>query len=355
MSKKIFISHAAKDKPLADALVDLLQTGININANDIFCSSLEGLGIPAGRNFIDHIKEQIQEPKVVVALLSQNYLGSQFCMCELGATWAMSHRLLPLLISPVTYQDVKGVLSVTQLPSIEDGLSGLMQDLVSELGLPHPNIERWDAKKNAFLKRLKTILKSMEAPKKITAAEHEVLKTQLTNARQALAQGEEEIASLKELVDQLSKLKDKEGVRNVKLKQMSAQETLDQLEGAVQEQLGAVSRIIGYVAFGEHVAGSGVFVDASRDRDLADQAGEAASKQLLVADGNGYFNLSDRHPVIKRFTKAFAELKKYIDSGDMPSELVEAFEETHDFPLSLENWDYWGHALDSRLSRISPP
>lgn len=34
MSKKIFISHAAKDKTLADALVDLLQTGANVSSDD---------------------------------------------------------------------------------------------------------------------------------------------------------------------------------------------------------------------------------------------------------------------------------------------------------------------------------
>jgi len=49
---KVFISHSVKDKELANAMVDLLQTGIGINTNDIFCSSVEGLGIPGGANFI---------------------------------------------------------------------------------------------------------------------------------------------------------------------------------------------------------------------------------------------------------------------------------------------------------------
>jgi len=114
MKKKIFISHAVKDKKLADSLVDLFQTGMDIKSRDIFCSSLEGLGIPSGSNFIEHIKSQLQSPEVVVALLSPNYFESQFCICELGATWAMSHELIPILVPPASYKDLKGVLLPTQ-------------------------------------------------------------------------------------------------------------------------------------------------------------------------------------------------------------------------------------------------
>ena len=46
MSKEIFISHAVKDKDLADAFVDLMVTAMGISADDIFCSSLEGTRSP---------------------------------------------------------------------------------------------------------------------------------------------------------------------------------------------------------------------------------------------------------------------------------------------------------------------
>jgi len=99
--KEIFISHATKDKLLADALVDLLETAMEIPSSSIFCSSLDGLGVPSGKDFIQFIKEQIQQPKVVITLLTENYFASEFCLCELGATWAMSHNILPLLVPPI--------------------------------------------------------------------------------------------------------------------------------------------------------------------------------------------------------------------------------------------------------------
>lgn len=49
MSKEIFISHAVKDKDLADAFVDLMVMAMGISADDIFCSSLEGTRSPPSK------------------------------------------------------------------------------------------------------------------------------------------------------------------------------------------------------------------------------------------------------------------------------------------------------------------
>lgn len=39
----LFISHSSADKYLIDAFVDLLQTGIGLNHNQVFCTSLENV------------------------------------------------------------------------------------------------------------------------------------------------------------------------------------------------------------------------------------------------------------------------------------------------------------------------
>ncbi len=80
----IFISHASDDKELVDALADLIQLGIGVPPDRIFCTSLEGQGVPKGKNFIDFIKEEIQEPALVIVLLTPRYYESLFCVCELG-------------------------------------------------------------------------------------------------------------------------------------------------------------------------------------------------------------------------------------------------------------------------------
>lgn len=64
MEKLIFISHANKDKDLVEAIVELIEEGIGVPENQIFCSSLKGYGIPVGENFISYIKSQIQAPEL---------------------------------------------------------------------------------------------------------------------------------------------------------------------------------------------------------------------------------------------------------------------------------------------------
>src|SRR5690349_5879628 len=114
-SKAIFVSHAATDSAIADKVVDLLATAMGINVQkDVTCTSLEGLKIPAGMDFKQFIKEQIQEPKIVLLLISKNYFASQFCLAELGASWAMSHRIIPFLVPPCKSDDMKAVLSGIQ-------------------------------------------------------------------------------------------------------------------------------------------------------------------------------------------------------------------------------------------------
>ncbi|WP_321902938.1 toll/interleukin-1 receptor domain-containing protein, partial [Paraburkholderia tropica] len=162
-SKKIFVSHAVKDKALADALVDLMETGTPVSSDDVFCSSLEGLGVPSGKDFINYIKGQIQQPDVVIFLLTENYFASQFCLAELGASWALSHAALPLLVPPLTYADVKGVLLTTQVDRLdnESDLDRFYDGLCEHLSFASKGITRWGAKRNQFLKKLPNVLASI--------------------------------------------------------------------------------------------------------------------------------------------------------------------------------------------------
>ena len=45
--KKVFISHSSKDKEIVEELIEVLET-INIESNQIFCTSFEGYGIEIG-------------------------------------------------------------------------------------------------------------------------------------------------------------------------------------------------------------------------------------------------------------------------------------------------------------------
>lgn len=74
----IFISHASRDKKLVDEFVDLLQTGIAIRQDQIVCTSLEGMGIPRGSNFVNLISEKLKGAKFVISVITPSYYESMF-------------------------------------------------------------------------------------------------------------------------------------------------------------------------------------------------------------------------------------------------------------------------------------
>jgi hypothetical protein len=86
LSKSVFVSHATADAALVRALVDFLVDGVGVPADEIFCSSLPEFGIPTGQNFLEYMRDQIDESLIVVMLMSPSYMASPFCQAELGAS-----------------------------------------------------------------------------------------------------------------------------------------------------------------------------------------------------------------------------------------------------------------------------
>ncbi len=58
---RVFITHSALDQQLAEALVEALRLGANVPDDRIFCSSVEGLGIPTGAEFLRYLRDQLQD------------------------------------------------------------------------------------------------------------------------------------------------------------------------------------------------------------------------------------------------------------------------------------------------------
>ncbi len=352
MSREIFISHAVKDKTLADAVVDLLQLGLNVSSGSIFCSSLEGLGIPPGVNFVVHIKAQIQSPKAVVVLLTKNYYASQFCLCELGATWAMGHQLFPLLVSPLKFSDVSGVLTGVQVTPINgaEQLSDLRDLLLKVLSISGTSTARWEVKRDKFLKDLSKLLKKLPSPEIISSADHDKVKNDLKGAKGSIAELEMERERLQSMVDQLSCAKDKNEVIAIKKAHQPAAQILENLENALSEKLVDFPKCVSFLMCKELGLGQSVKADTFKDKDFTDEIHDAAGEQLAEVNDEGFCSLNRDHPQIVEAIKAFTDLEAFLESA--PNDIFEAFEAEHKKPLSLGNRKYWEWALDKRISKV---
>ncbi len=209
-SRPIFVSHAATDKAIAEKVVDLLNTGVAIDVQkDVFCTSLEGLKIPPGSDFKQFIKDQIQEPKLVLLLISQNYLASQFCLAEVGASWAMSHRIIPILVPPIVFSDMKAVLAGVNATRIDDpsDWNEALAIFKEVLGID-PNINRWERKRDEHIALIKGLLPQQPAPPVIPFSKFQELETQLADANAEIHELEVNNARCNETLEEIKALKD---------------------------------------------------------------------------------------------------------------------------------------------------
>src|SRR5690606_103663 len=112
IGKKIFISHSSKDVEMAKEITNLLEA-IGIPSSQIFNSSMPGYGVKPGEDWVQTLKSTISSEGVVISLISSNYYKSEVSLCEMGATWILSKTHFPIIVPPMTFRKVKGIIPTT--------------------------------------------------------------------------------------------------------------------------------------------------------------------------------------------------------------------------------------------------
>jgi hypothetical protein len=157
--KKIFISHSSEDKKLATEVVQLLSM-IGIPDSAIFCTSLDGYGIPLGDNWLETLKSEVSGEVIVLFVLSENYFQSAISLCEMGAAWVLSKKHIPVLIPPVEYSDIQGVIPLTQGFKIGEKhkWTQLKSQLEGIFNLSPKAPQIWESRRDEILDRIEKLL-----------------------------------------------------------------------------------------------------------------------------------------------------------------------------------------------------
>ena len=166
VNKKIFISHAEKDEELVYQLVTLLgQMGVSINDESIFCSSVKGIGVPVGEDFLDYIRNEFNDNIIVLFVMTQTFFKRPACLCEVGAAWVKCTEHIPLIVPPISYEDVRGLIN-KNIKGIEldksDELDEFKDSIIKKLGLKDINSTQWNVAKKTFLTSIKSFVDSQE-------------------------------------------------------------------------------------------------------------------------------------------------------------------------------------------------
>lgn len=336
--KKIFLSHATADKALADKLIELLTTGCDISPNDILCTSEPGMGVPIGNeNFIEYLQKQMQDPALVILLLSQNYFASQFCLCELGATWGLKLPTFPLAVPPVNKANLKATLLVTQAGYVTDSecLHDLRDRIRDDLGKSVPTA-LWDAKAKNFIKVADALVKSLPTPSQVPKAKLIELHEKYEEAVQVIECKEDEIRQLKAQVAELEELKDKEQVKAVRQKYSTKEEEFVRLRREASAALEPLKLATRRALFFEQRDEQ--YVPDGRE-EVADAAEAAAVQEIdPIRDDDSRVYSNHKHPRVHKAQIALNGLQKFLSKN---KKFLEDLEDEHEFPMSIENRDFW--------------
>ncbi|HXS35012.1 MAG TPA: L-histidine N(alpha)-methyltransferase [Solirubrobacterales bacterium] len=154
---QIFISHSSLDHDLVDKFVDLLQTGLGIHGKDtIFASSIPGKDIRMGI-VNDEVKKELLDAKLVIFVLSLNFLESSYCWVEVGAALAADRDMFLLTTQDVDRKELSAVFEGYQVEKIHTkGSLAKLASVIDSVGITRtgPGTDRWEAKRDGFLKRL---------------------------------------------------------------------------------------------------------------------------------------------------------------------------------------------------------
>jgi hypothetical protein len=162
--ERVFVSHSSKDLKIVEELVELLEL-IGLESNQIFCTSLPGYDIDLGDNFIDALKDELGNNVLVIFFLSRNFYQSPVCLCEMGATWALSKDHVPIVVPPLTFNEVNGVFPLTQGLVITDALriNALKDKIIKEFNISDQGkVSTWERRRDRILDRIQNIIDTQQ-------------------------------------------------------------------------------------------------------------------------------------------------------------------------------------------------
>jgi hypothetical protein len=150
------VSHAWADRELSDLFVEkILRLGCGIPADQIIYTSRASMGVPGGSDFRTYIRDRAEGASLVIAIISDAFLSSAFCMNEIGAAWVLGKDFYPIAAPSLPYSKLDGVLPGLQINRMDTPgvLDDLAERVANALAVPRNSAE-WGSYAKEFQDRL---------------------------------------------------------------------------------------------------------------------------------------------------------------------------------------------------------
>lgn len=195
--ERIFISHSSKDEVFVVKLAQLFEL-LGVNRNNIFCSSIEGQGVKHGKKIEEAVRNEIIEDKVLIYVISNNFLNSNYCLNELGAGWILSDKrtqnknLFHIKLPDISFDDIKGFIGGSDkcTECNDKSITAFVEEFEEVLGLPLKKATAYRNLVDNFIKDTQSFIDAAEQASKLNKEEQqkrhlEQLKNRLRNINEA--------------------------------------------------------------------------------------------------------------------------------------------------------------------------
>jgi len=134
----IFISHAAADHARLEPLVDFLQKIFDLpnDSGSIMYTSRPETGLSNDSRFNDELRHALQNCKLAIILLTSQYANRPYCLCELGAIWALDRDAFLFNPDKIKNSDIPDIKQGHVYSEIDSASLGELIDTLDDLGIP---------------------------------------------------------------------------------------------------------------------------------------------------------------------------------------------------------------------------
>jgi hypothetical protein len=134
----VFISHSSKDQALVEQLIRLLRSALQLRAEEIRATSVDGFRLPGGSSTDERLRMEVNDAKVLIGVISQSSIKSIYVVFELGARWGSGKPMVPLLASDSDPELLSGPLAgINALDSRSAAqIHQLLKEVSNHLGAP---------------------------------------------------------------------------------------------------------------------------------------------------------------------------------------------------------------------------
>ena len=204
--KNIFISHSSENKEIAEQLCAFI-TRLGVDENRIFCSSIIGQGVNNGEKLNEAIAKSIRRSKVIVYVISRDFLSSSYCMEELGIGWYLSQlkktACFYLILPDIDLSDLKGFVNskVDKFSFLDESHSGdlglFAENLCEILKIKLPKHSILVNAENTFVSATKVFIASIIEKGEMSRKEKEKKEKEIEDLKKQIQELNENIDNLK--------------------------------------------------------------------------------------------------------------------------------------------------------------